>query len=171
MKVSGLLEVNKAIERVHRDMRREVSRATSRVTDALLETLQHRTSRPFQETISYVFEFPKEEWGPDAIGTFANRNASLDGTVWQGQVQQFPSGEHTLHDALRANVTIDADESIGEVGYPKSLSESAEQYISWVLFGTDLMQPRPFLQLAMSEQDKEFVTAIDVAVSSVLEHG
>lgn len=138
---------------LERKVRAEVATELAVVGDSEAEKLRNKADFAFQATPSYIgesaFGLPGRKRYPEGtIGTFSTQNDDLEGSFWGERTQKYIKGTHFLRDRVTSNVSQSRVGEVSlEVGYPK-LTARQNRIATWVLFGTDKMQPRPFLTIA-----------------------
>ena len=143
----------------------------------LWQDIRRNVDREFQETVSYVFESilglpgTKPEFAdPSLVGTFSRRAPEL-AEPWLRQVQKYRKGAHVLRDRLKHEFQETAKGIYVErIGYHRSVGRrgTRTRYVIWVLYGTQKMQARPFLQLALHENAEDFMDSLFRTLQGVI---
>jgi hypothetical protein len=145
------LDLEKGFVRKARAAIKEVFAAEGeRITESIREDLDY----PFQSVPSYLHQFPKRKkgWRRGDPSKFATKSPTLVRSIWGRRVQQFPLGQHVLHDRLTYAVVATRDAVRLEIGYPKTLPARTTAILGMVQYGTRKMQPRPYLRLALKRE-------------------
>lgn len=187
MKINGIDEVIREINRAKRDILQAMNRGVQKTAEAVLDEVKARTARPFQEVPSYLLEhrfrsdIGARKYPDDTPATFAKatsagfrREVTRIGNLFAGgpkdlPIQQYPIGDHYLHEELRMrDAKVEESVSRASVGYPGGVPK----YVYWVYYGTrghrvgphgrreGAMVGRPFLEDALANHRKALVKNI-----------
>lgn len=155
----------------------------SRLASSMQETANvwHEETRtrllyPFQSVPSYLWESKlklpqKQDFPPGTPAFFATSSQSIQGGLWESQVQQYPRGPHPLANKLTTSVTNNEGEVSVGLGYDEQTeaSESGRK-IRFVLFGTTKMQPRNFLGKALERIENSVVQWVGNDMEKAIEN-
>jgi hypothetical protein len=133
-----------------------------------------RLTYPFQTVMSYVYEsrlgLPgRKKYPSDAVGVFSTKEPDVTKGPFGTSVQEYITGTHVVADKLKTSISVTNGVIEASLGYSEN-DENAKtgKIVRWILFGTEKMQARNYLQSALDRVENQLPLHVTRSVEDTL---